>query len=157
MRKNEFEKADGAKLTCEWKRTQIMLVACLGMISSVMATIALFHPELTSAQRMSMLIAVAMMNVLAGAGWSGHRLFPAILNQRVRDAICVSGSTLMALWAVVFCHVVLPRADFTVSQLMVAILWAMTVPAGVLLGLIVGLEKSAFKKMAAFNSSAGQS
>jgi hypothetical protein len=156
MRKNEFEKADAAKQPCQWKQTQIILVACLGMVSSVMAIIALFHPELNSAQRMSMLIAVAVMNSLAGAGWWGHGFFPAIPNQRVRDAICISGSMLMALWAVVFCHLVLPQADFTVSQLMVAILWAMTAPVGVLLGLIVGLEKSALKKVAAFDSSAGR-
>jgi hypothetical protein len=155
MRKNEFGKADAVKQTCQWKQTQIILVACLGMISSVMAIIALFHPELTSAQRLSMLTAVVTMNVLAGAGWWGHGVFPAIPNQRVRDAICISSSTLMALWAVAFCHLVLPRADFTVSQLMVAILWAMTAPVGVLVGLIVGLEKSALKKAAPFDSLAG--
>lgn len=157
MREKEFEKADGAKQTRQWKQTQIMLVACLGIISSVMAIIALFHPELTSTQRMSMLTAVAVMNGLAGAGWLGHGFFPAISNQRVRDAIGISGSTLTVLWAVVFCHVVLPRADFTMSQLMVAMLWAMMAPAGVLVGLIVGLEKSALKRVEAFNSSAGQS
>jgi hypothetical protein len=156
MRKNEFGKADATKQTCQWKQTQIILLACLGMVSSVMAIIALFHPELTSAQRMSMLTAVAVMNGLAGTGWWGHGFFPAVPNQRVRNAICISGSTLMALWVVVFCHIVLPRADFTVSQLMVAILWAMTAPVGVLLGLIVGLEKSALRKVAAFDSSASR-
>jgi hypothetical protein len=157
MLKNEFEKVDKAKQARKLKRTQIMFVACLGMISLFMVTFILFNPELTSVQRMSVLATVAVMNMFAGIGSLGHRFFLAILNQRVRDAICISGSALVARWSVAFCCVVLPRVDFTVGQFVVAVLWATMAPTGVLMGLIVGLEKVAWKKAATIDSLASQS
>jgi hypothetical protein len=149
MLKNEFEKVAGTKQASILKRTQIIFAACLGAYSMTGVTFLLFNPELTSVQRMSVLAAVAVMNMLAGIGLLlGHRFFPAILNQRMRGVICFSGCALLVLWLVTFCYVVLPRVDFTVGQLVVAVLWATMAPTGVLFGFIGGLEKAAWKKTA---------
>ena len=105
--------------------------------------------ELTSVQQMSGLAAVALTHLLAWGGQVGYRFFPVNLNRQARDAICISGAALLAVWWAIFFFVVLPRFDYTISQLDVAIIWGFVTPTGAFAGLVAGVEKGAQKDSAA--------
>jgi len=152
MLKPEFEKVEETKEARESKRSQIALIFSLCMFLLLFAAYFLFDSELTSGQRMSGLAAVATTVLFVYIGHLGYRLFPVILNWRARLITGLSGYLLYVLWVVVFVHIILPRLDFTVSQLFMAICWASTVPLGFLDGIILGLEKAAVKKTAMADS-----
>jgi hypothetical protein len=150
--KSEFEKVDGAKEWLEWRLKQIMFFAVLGMTSLVFAPILLFKlgtlSGISSAQQMSGLAALVVMITFAGIGQFGYKLFPVILNKRLRDVICTSVTVVMAIWLGIFFRVILQRVDFTLEQLFVAIFWGFFAPFGVMAGLTIGLEKAARKSIA---------
>jgi hypothetical protein len=50
---------------------------------------------------------------------------------------------------VLFTWVILPRQNFMMGQLAVALLWGFFPPTGICIGLIWGLDSAARKKMAA--------
>jgi hypothetical protein len=157
MLKNEFNKMDRTTKAGEWKRLQIIIFASLCVVSVVTTALILFNSELDSRQRLSGLAAVAVMILLAGLGQWSHGFFPAILNQRVRDAIVISACALIVLWLAVLAYVVLPHVDFTLSQFVVAVVWGLALMTGGLWGFIGGLEKAAWKKTATIDSLASQS
>jgi hypothetical protein len=148
MLKLEFKKVEETKEARASKRSQIALIFSLCMFLLPFTAYFVFDPELTSGERMFGLAAVATTVLFLYIGHLGGRLFPVILNRQVRLITGLSGCLLYVVWVTVFVHVVLPRLDFTESQLFVAICWAWTVPVGVLGGLILGLEKAALKKAA---------
>jgi hypothetical protein len=152
MLKDEFEKVDATKVTRTLKQYRAIMVACLGMESLFWATCLLLKvgrfSEITAAQQMSGLAAVAVMILLAGIGLFGHG--PANLGRRVRDLICISrGRLLGLLWVWFFCYVTEPVGFlFILPRFDGGPLWIMLPPAGVLFGFIGGLEKAALKKTA---------
>jgi len=152
MLKSEFEKVDATKVTRTLKQYRAIMVACLGMESLFWATCLLLKvgrfSEITAAQQMSGLAAVAVMILLAGIGLFGHG--PANLSRRVRDLICISrGRLLGLLWVWFFCYVTEPVGFlFILPRFDGGPLWIMLPPAGVLFGFIGGLEKAALKKTA---------
>jgi hypothetical protein len=144
--KHEFEKVAGMKEAREGKQTQTAFAVCACGISIFIITCLLFRigscSEITSVQQMSGLAAVALTHLLAWGGRAGQRLFPAVRDRKVSNAICFSGCGLLALWWAIFFFVVLPRFDFTISQLVVAIVWGFVTPVGAFVGLATGLEKA---------------
>lgn len=148
----EFTKVEETKEAREWKRNQILLWVGTSLGSLVMGSLVLFKigafSEATSVQQLSGLAAVATMILLILGGRLSHGIFPVILAKRIRDAICISAALLLALWAMVFVHLILPRYDFTIGQLLVMTLWAVVLPAGAIVGFIWGIEVGARKKVA---------
>jgi len=148
----EFEKVHGAKEMRDWKLKQILFAGSLSAISLLIATLLLFKMgslrDMTPALQMSGLASLALMILLVVGGRLGCGFFPVISNKRIRDAICISGGVLVALWLTVFFNFVLPRGDYLMGQLVVTILWAMLLPIGILGGLIAGIEVAAWKKIA---------
>ena len=150
--KSEFEKVDGVKEWREWRLKQIMFFAVLGMTSLVFAPILLLKlgtlSGISSTQQMSGFAALVVMITFAGIGQFGYKLFPVILNKRLRDVICTSVSVVMAIWLGIFFRVILQRVDFTLEQLFIAISWGFFAPFGAMAGLTIGLERAARKSMA---------
>ncbi len=152
MLKSEFEKVDATKVTNLLKQCRIIMVACLGVESLFWTTCLLLKigrfSEITAAQQMSGLAAVAVMILLAGIGLFGHG--PVILSRKVRALICSSNGRLVGLlWVWFFCYITEPVGFlFILPKFDGGPLWIMLPPAGILFGFIGGLEKAAMKKTA---------
>ena len=140
---NEFKKDD--KEARDRILHQLLLACCLCSCTLAAAMGLPQNGNLTSAQQMSGLCAVAVMNLLTLGGWWGYRLFPVIPSQRVRNAMIVSIGALGALWLTIFCNVILQTYEYTVGQLTLAVLWGTMLPVGILGGLIEGIETAAWK------------
>ena len=80
-----------------------------------------------------------------------NKLFPVIPNKRVRTAIGLSFGLFGMIGMVVFANFVLPNYEFTEGQLVVVVLWALTLMAafGVVLA---GLEEAAHRQTAMSDS-----
>jgi hypothetical protein len=147
--KNEFAKVGETKEAREWKLTQIMLLSgplfgSLFMLPWVVFKLGVFS-DITPAEQASGLAAVGAMVLFGCGGLLAYRLFPVIPNKKVRGAICVSGGVLASVWIMLFCHLILLHADFTLSQMLVAVLWGFLMPWGIVCGLVGGLEKAAWE------------
>jgi hypothetical protein len=101
--------------------------------------------EMNSGERISGLAALAAFFSLIWCGRLGHRFFPVVRSRRIKDVIGVSAGAFLLLWFVIFSYLILPRYDFTVGQLMVAVLWAFIAPVGAFGGLTCGIEERAKK------------
>ena len=161
MLKHEFEKVDGTKVAHTLKQYRTIMVACLGVESLFWTTCLLLKigrfSEITAAQQMSGLAAVAVMILFAGIGLLGHG--PAVLSRKVKDLICISRGRLVGLlWVWFFCYITEPVGFlFILPKFDGGPLWIMLPPAGILFGFIGGLEKAAWKKTAMADLSASQS
>lgn len=125
----------------------VLALGVAGGLYSVAATFSLFKSdnEMSSTERLLGLAAIALTVWLA-AGWRlVHRFLPVFPDQRTRTAMEVVCSFLAIAWLVVFIRLILPRFDFTVSQLIVTLLWGITPMAG-LVGIAYGLEEAACRK-----------
>jgi hypothetical protein len=103
---------------------------------------------MTAAEELSSLAALAAFSLLAWSGRLSCGIFPVIANRRIRDAIGALGGLLLALWWIIFLRRLVPQHDFTMSQFVVAFVWAFLSPAGVWIGLFWGIEAAARKKSA---------
>jgi hypothetical protein len=104
--------------------------------------------DMTAAEELSSLAALAAFSLLAWSGRLGHRLLPVIQNKRIRDAILYSCCVPLMLWWVFFFMLILPRHDFTMGEFLVAFTWAFITPVGVCIGLNWGIETAARKRSA---------
>jgi len=71
-----------------------------------------------------------------------------IADKRTRTRVQFTASVPACVRLVVFMRILLPRLEFTVSQLLVATLWALA-PLGVLGGFIFGLDEAVRRKPSA--------
>jgi hypothetical protein len=121
------------------------LVISTGMLLFI-GGMALFKREgfsgMTSAERMSSLVAVTLFYLFSWAGYLGCKFFPVIPNKRTRLAIYVAGAVLLALSLMFF----LINANYNMGQFTVAFLRAFLIPMGAFSSLILGLERAAQKK-----------
>jgi hypothetical protein len=140
---DEFKKE--AKEARNWKLIHIIGAGYLCLLSSIFATALFQNGNLTSAQRMSGLIALAVFNLLTVSGRLGFHLFPVIANRRIRSIIHVVIGVLGGLWVSIFFKVILLHLDNTVSPLIVSGLWLVMVPIGILYSLMAGIETAAWK------------
>jgi hypothetical protein len=148
---NEFMKVDKTHSALEWKLMEIGLTLATILVPLLFGGIVLKRAsfiDMTAAEELSSLAALAVFSLFAWSGRLGHRFLPVIQNRRIRDAILFSCCVPLMLWWVVFFRLILPRHDFTMSEVLVALAWAFFAPAGACIGLHWGIETAARKKVA---------
>lgn len=149
MIKQEFSKIQppGRK-----KLVSIFLSLCPLVISLFVAVPLLFRlgnfEEMSSAQRLSAFAAVAFFLLLSWGGWFGYRAFSFATVKRARGRIIGFACILVILWWVAFFYMILPGCEFSLAQMLVAILWAFIAPAGFILGVAAGVERAATRPAA---------
>jgi hypothetical protein len=127
----EFAKVEASQTSRERKLKEVLLVRGPGTVG------------MTAGQQWSCLVAMAAFALMIWGGRLGGNRFPVIRARRRRNVINLSGIVLVALWWLVFFRVIVPGRDFTMAQFLVAFIWAFFIPAGVLLGMTLGLETAA--------------
>jgi hypothetical protein len=149
--KSEFKKVDATKEERVWALQQKLIIIFTNLISLGTGIEVFFKPgglsQITSGQQMSSLAAVATFTLLVWSGRLGYGLFPVIRVKGTRDVIVGLVGVSMMLWSIVFFNLILPRYDFTMGRLFVAIIWALFTPAGLFLGIVWGIETSTRKKV----------
>ena len=97
--------------------------------------------EMNLGQRLSGLAAIAFGPLLSWGGWFGYRAFSFLSVKRARFTVG-SACCLLMLWWTAFFFVILPRCEFDMAQLLVAILWGWIASGGFVIGLSAGLERA---------------
>jgi cation transport ATPase len=151
---NEFKKVEAREEERKWKEGQIWSGAILGLLQLIVIGAVLFNSEMTFGQRMCGLAAIATSILLVTAvGRLSHRIFPVIRARRTRLAIgFISGVVPMIIWSSIFAHFFLTGHEFPFGHWLAALLWAICPPSAVCLGLILGIETAARKKVAGTGS-----
>jgi hypothetical protein len=148
----EFEKVEEIKMTGEQKLWETTLVTFSILVPLLFGSMVLLKydnlSDMTFAEQVSSLVAIALCSLLIWGGRLGHKIFPAIRAKRTRFAIGLSFAAPVMLWVIVAANIILPRYDFTMDQLMVVISWGFFVPMGAVSGLLWGMETAARKKVA---------
>ncbi len=151
--RDEFKKAGEATAMRAWKQKQSLVLAGTGLISLYVCVAVLFRlggfSEAATGRQISGLAAMAAFHLFIWSALLIWRILPVIAAPRIREAVSISGSVLLILWWVLFTRVVLPHQNFTMSQLMVALLWGFFPPMGIWIGLFWGLDIAARKKPSA--------
>jgi hypothetical protein len=94
------------------------------------------------------LVALALTVVSIFSGLLLHRFLPVIPDKRVRTRVQFASAVPLFVWLCVFVFVLVPRVEWTVAQLSVATLWAIS-PLSIFGGLICGLDEAARRKTSA--------
>lgn len=151
--RDEFKKVEALGEEREWKFKQILLVVLTGLISLCIGGMMLFRfgnmSAMSPTQQGSGWAAIAVFNLFVWGGRLGRGCFPVIRIKRIRDAVGFCGAVLCVSWQMAFFNFILPCFDFTIGQLMIAILWGFITPMGAFLGFIWGIETAARKQLAA--------
>jgi hypothetical protein len=146
---NEFKKVEAAEAGRKWKEGQIWSGAILGLLQLILIGSVLFNSEMTFGQRMSGLAAIATSFLFVAVGRLSHRIFPGTRARRIRTAIIfISGNVPGIIWISIFAGFFLPGHEFPFGQWLTTLLWACGPPLGVYLGLILGIQTAARKKVA---------
>jgi hypothetical protein len=148
---NEFKKVEATKEECDYKRLQILLAVVTILVPLLMGSMVLFKmgscSEMTPGQQMFSLAALAAFCLLVWGGRLSYGILPVIRAWRIRNAVCISCFGLLVFWWMILVHIILPRHDFTMGQLLMTVLWEMITPLGAFLGLNFGIETAAQKKL----------
>jgi hypothetical protein len=156
----EFMKVDKTHSALKWKLMEIGLTLATILVPLLFGGIVLKRAsfiDMTVAEELSSLAALAAFSLLAWSGRLGHRLLPVIQNKRIRDAIRFSCCVPLPLWWIVFLNFIVPRHDFTMGEFLVAFAWAFFTPVGACIGLNWGIETAARKEIERPDVSASQS
>ena len=149
--KAEFEKAGDVKRARELKLIGTILVGTACFYPLLVGVVVLFKTgsfaDISFQQQMSASVAVALTALLLVSGHVAHRFLPVISHKRTRLGVIAAGIFLLFGWLGIFYQLVMTRFEFNLSQLGVAVLWALT-PWGAILGCIYGLERAALEKAA---------
>ncbi len=152
---SEFMKADEIHSALNLKLREIGLTLATILVPLLFGGIVLKRAsfiDMTAAEQLSCLAALAAFSLLAWSGRLGHQLLPLIQNRRIRDAILLSCCGPLMLWWVIFFRLIVPHHDFTMGEFLVAFTWAFFTPAGASIGLHWGIETAARKKVACAGS-----
>jgi cation transport ATPase len=143
----EFAKVEASQTSRERKLKEVLLLGCSILMPLMVGRAVLVRGPgtvgMTAGQQWSCLVAMAAFALMIWGGRLGGNRFPVIRARRRRNVINLSGIVLVALWWLVFFRVIVPGRDFTMAQFLVAFIWAFFIPAGVLLGMTLGLETAA--------------
>ena len=156
----EFMKVDKTHSALKWKLMEIGLTLATILVPLLFGGIVLKRAsfiDMTVAEELYSLAALAAFSLLAWSGRLGHRLLPVIQNKRIRDAIRFSCCVPLPLWWIVFLNFIVPRHDFTMGEFLVAFTWAFFTPVGACIGLNWGIETAARKEIERPDVSASQS
>ena len=128
MLKNEFKKVNAVDKAQQRKRAGLIFAGILGLYSLIFTRL-LIKSDLTSNERLLGFASVSTTLLSVYVVWKIlPRFFPFIANKAVQSALGLIGGISGMSWFFVFVYFILPRYDFTLGQLQVAILWAF-VPA----------------------------
>jgi hypothetical protein len=145
----EFMKVDKTHGALKWKLMEIGLTLATILVPLLFGGIVLKRAsfiDMTAAEELSSLAALAVFSLLAWSGRLGHRFLPVIQKRRIRDAILFSCCVPLMLWWIVFLNFIVPRHDFTMDEFMVAFTWAFFTPVGACIGLNWGIKTAARKE-----------
>jgi hypothetical protein len=144
---SEFRKVEESKKVRIAKVVDIIILATTSLAALFMGSFFLFkirdYSELTSGQQISGVAACATFALLVWGGRLSHRRFPAIHARQIRDAIYIFSGLLITFWFLVCFKIILPRQDFAMPQLLVAILWGLLLPTGAGMGFELGNRRNA--------------
>lgn len=149
---NEFEKVGEAEEARNWKEGQILLAVSAGLLQLILIGSVFLNSEMTFAQRMSGLAAIATSILLVGVVRLSHRIFPVIRARRIRTAIIAVSGSVPAIWVWIFARYFLLGHEFPFGQWLTTFLWVSCPPLAVYLGLILGIETAARRKVATVGS-----
>ena len=148
----EFAKTAGLKETQERKQKRLCLVfAALAYLAPFVLSLPKPWSRMDPGEQCLGLAALALTVVSMFSGLFLHRFLPVIPDQRLRTRVQFVGALPLFVWLCVFAYGVVPRVEWTVSQLSVATLWAVS-PLAIFGGLICGLDEAAARKASAVNS-----
>jgi hypothetical protein len=121
--KTEFKKASSADKEQLGKRAGFIFAALL-VFYSLPITCILSKEDFTFNERLSGFASLETMLALVFIGWQIPRFFPVIANKTAQSAIGIIGGISGMSWFLAFIYFILPRCDFTLGQLQVAVFWA---------------------------------
>ena len=123
--KAEFKKVGGMDKERQRKCAGIIYAMTLGFY--LLATIYAFAKNgLSISQWRLGLASLVTLLLLVYSIWRfAPRIFPLWASQRVRSSVGLMGGISGMVWLIAFVYLILPGFDFTTSQLLVAISWAM--------------------------------
>lgn len=143
MLKNEFAKIRSSE-TRKRKITRLFFVFA-ALTYLLCGTFGLLNAEMTTKTRLLGFAAIAV-SVLSLLGVRhACKLFPIHPRRRSRFAIQVIITLAAILWMMSYFCLVLPHCDFTMGQLMVATLWAMT-PWAIVCGVTDGMDEAVYRR-----------
>jgi hypothetical protein len=148
--KNEFEKAGS---TLARKRFTVLIAAIFSLSFAYVLVCLIFGlgiaAEMSLPQQRWGAAAILLAALLGWGGFFSSRFFPVVANEKKRDTLGVSAAVLMAVWAIVFFDLMLPRMELGIGPLFIALGWGFFMPLGLLLGLIGGLERAFVRRITA--------
>ena len=152
--RGEFNKIASAPNDRSWKFKEAALLISNTLFPLwVVGTIFRFKPgpfsALTGGQQTSAFAAVVLFGLLGWSGRFGYRMLPVVRTPKIRATIGIACAISVGLWWIVFLNVIVPYYNSTVGQFTVAFLWGFLTPAGVMNGLVWGIETAARKDVAA--------
>jgi hypothetical protein len=153
--KSEFESVPGPRRwwqaelygssELERKMVEWLMLGSGLFIGGGMSYIILFKrgscAEMTPSQQALSLTAALLIGLLVAFGEYLHPFLPVLASLRARNSAIFTGIILILAEFCVLFWVVLPRATFSISQLIVILLWA-TVPWGASVGIAAGLHEA---------------
>jgi len=143
----EFNKLADPKEERRWRFLEIGF----GFIASVvplwfcfqMLSEARYAADLTRGQKLSGVLAMFTFAALAWGGRLSYKWFPIDHVKRTKISPFI---VFVTLWWIIFMNFIVPRLDFTMGQLLTAILWAFIMPAGAVIGCSWGMEAATQKQ-----------
>ena len=122
--KMEFKKNNDADKAQQRKRAGFIFTALL-VFYSLAITCLLSKEDFTFNERLSGFASLATILASVFFGWQIlPRFFPVIANKTIQSAIGIIGGISGMSWFLAFVYFILPRCDFTLGQLRVAVFWA---------------------------------
>ncbi len=123
--KKEFQKINGDDKAQRQKRAAGIIFALILGAYALAITRLLLKNDFTFNERLSGFASVATMLLSVYIVWKIlPRFFPVIANKTVQSVLGLIGGISGMSWFFVFVYFILPRCDFTLEQLRVAVFWA---------------------------------
>jgi hypothetical protein len=125
-------------------------IAAAGLTSAVATRLLFWRPALVYTNLLEQMLGFVGigLGVLFLCSWPySCRFLPVVFRKPVRRRIQLAFGGLFVAWCVMFCDFISPHYDLgQTSQWMVALVWAIMIPFGVLGGIAFGLEEAAHKQ-----------
>ena len=145
----EFAKVSGPKEARRKKLAARCFAALIGLYTLGVGSLLTQEGELSNTERLLGFAGLGMTALMAYAGWRlMPRLVPVIPNRVIRKIFQLAGGVAGVAWVFLFAGFVLPRFEFTLGQLAVALIWGF-IPALVMPTAFVGFDKVEGRQIAA--------
>jgi hypothetical protein len=141
--KTEFEKTES--YGPRERKIARFFLALAALTFSVSGTFGLSKAEMTTKERLLGFTAITISVLSLLGGRYVHQLFPVFPRWRVRFAIQFAVALSAVIWMMIYAYIILPRCNFTMGQLVVATLWAMT-PWAIVGGFMNGMDEAVYRR-----------